>query len=108
MKRRDFFKRLGTVSAAVAIPTLTIAAVAVKSSEPEVPKVIKFNQGHYTHLFTKEGQMYKMSYNCKIFPEIVEVDNVSVHRIQEHIEKGMGQVRASPGGGGFSLGFNGV
>ena len=95
MRRRDFFKRLGTVSAAVAVPAVTMAAVAVKSAEPEAVTTVKTNSGHYTRILVKEGKKYKMSYDCKIGPgETFEVQNVSVHEaIEDHYMKGVGVMR---------------
>ena len=97
MKRRDFFKRLGTVSAAVAIPTLTIAAVAVKSQEPEAPKIIHVDHGKYERLITREGHIYKMTYDCKIGKDFIEVQDVSVkevhQQVEDHFMKGISQFR---------------
>lgn len=97
MRRRDFFKRLGTVSAAVAIPTLTIAAIAVKSSEPELPKQIRNSTGKYERLITREGHMYKMSYDCKVGLDYIEVQDVSLkeihQQIEDHFMKGVSQFR---------------
>lgn len=106
MRRRDFFKRLGTVSAVVAIPTLTIAAIAAKSSEPELV-TIKTNGGHYTREFLNAGQKYRLSYYCKMGPgDTITIDNVSVHQtIEDHYMKGVGQLRVGSEGG-VNLGFN--